>query len=302
MRAAGRLRATRRTLAFEHGHQEDPKRRRQRRRTRSLQHGALAAHRYLAWWREGKYSVNGTCFDIGNITRLALARIAYGALAHDNGDDSDHASGNGSIMRLAPVPMHFLDLFPGDLRLLASYAEQSSAVTHGSPKCLSACRYLAVVLAALMAGHKREEVLSPEWPVLADLNAIGPLHPMILDVARGSYRRKLLSEIRGSAYVVDSLEAALWAFHDAPTFRDAVFAAVNLGDDADTTGAICGQLAGAYFGADGIPAEWLAGLAKREWIEDAIQRLGRPSALPLPTREHSEPSYDIDRPCSWGRG
>jgi ADP-ribosyl-[dinitrogen reductase] hydrolase len=237
------------------------------------------ARRYLAWWYEGKYSVNGGCFDIGHITRSALARIARGAPAHDNGDESDHASGNGSIMRLAPVPLHFLDLFPDDLRLLASYAEQSSALTHRSPKCLSACRYLAVVVAALMAGCKREDVLSAEWPVLGELNAIKPLDATILEVARGSYRRKPPAEIRGSGYVVDSLEAALWAFHDAPTFRDAVLAAVNLGDDADTTGAICGQLAGAYFGADGIPTEWLGGLAKREWLEDAVQRLCRRSAV-----------------------
>jgi ADP-ribosyl-[dinitrogen reductase] hydrolase len=251
--------------------------------------------RYLAWWREGKYSVNGTCFDIGTITRAALARIERGAAARDNGDDADGASGNGSIMRLAPVPIYFLDLFPGRVGLLASYARQSSAPTHRSPKCLSACRYLAVVLAALMAGCKREDVLSPDWPVLRELDELEPLHPAILEVARGSYRRKPPSSIKGSGYVVESLEAALWAFHDASTFRDAVLAAVNLGQDADTTGAICGQLAGAYFGSDGIPEEWVAGVAQREWLEDAVGRLSRSPALRTETAAHAEPSYDIGR-------
>jgi ADP-ribosylglycohydrolase len=79
--------------------------------------------------------------------------------------------------------------------------------------------------------------------------------------------------VRGSGYVVHSLEAALWAFYDAPTFREAVLCAVNLGDDADTTGAVCGQLAGAYFGASGIPGEWLDGLAQRGLLEDAVRRL-----------------------------
>ncbi len=241
------------------------------------------ARRYLAWWREGKYSVNGRCFDIGIATREALARIAAGASAATSGADDDGKSGNGSIMRLAPAVIHDLSLFPAALLTLADQAASSSYPTHRSSKCLSACRYLAVVLAALMSGRSREEVLSPEWPVLSELHAAKPLDPAILEVARGSYRRKEPPQIRGSGYVVDSLEAALWAFHEAPTFRDAVLAAVNLGDDADTTGAVCGQLAGAYFGADGIPSEWLEGLAKREWLEDAVRSLSRSEVASTPS-------------------
>jgi ADP-ribosyl-[dinitrogen reductase] hydrolase len=73
--------------------------------------------------------------------------------------------------------------------------------------------------------------------------------------------------------VVKSLEAALWAFHGAADFRQAVLRAVNLGDDADTTGAVCGQLAGAFWGEAGIPAEWRARLAGRELIERALEGL-----------------------------
>jgi ADP-ribosylglycohydrolase len=232
------------------------------------------ARRYLAWWREGKYSVNGHCFDIGIATREALARIEQGASPSEAGDPADAKSGNGSIMRLAPVAIHYLHLFPEDLVTIGRHAAASSAPTHRSDKCLSACRYFAVVLAALMCGQTREEVLAADWAGLEELHRVTPLHPSILEVARGSYRRKAASDIRGSGYVVDSLEAALWAFHRAPTFADAVLAAVNLGDDADTTGAVCGQLAGAHFGVEGIPGEWLEGLAQRKWIEDAIARLG----------------------------
>lgn len=254
------------------------------------------AHRYLAWWREGKYSVNGRCFDIGNATRESLAKIARGASPSTAGDAADETSGNGSIMRLAPIPVHYLHLFPVDIRRLALYAADSSKTTHGSAKCLSACCYLGVVLAALMSGHDREEVLAPGWPVLEALHGYSAIHPAILEVARGSYRKKAASEIRGSGYVVDSLEAALWAFHRAETFAEAVLAAVNLGDDADTTGAVCGQLAGAFFGADGIPQEWRDGLARREWIEDATSRLGKPGNHPKP--EASPPSYDVTTPLA----
>jgi ADP-ribosyl-[dinitrogen reductase] hydrolase len=90
---------------------------------------------------------------------------------------------------------------------------------------------------------------------------------------RGSFRKKELPAIRGTGYVVDSLEAALWAFHRSDTFRDGALLAVNLGDDADTTGAVYGQMAGAYYGEDGIPAEWRARLVLRERIEELADGL-----------------------------
>jgi len=231
------------------------------------------ARRYVSWWRTGKYSVNGRCFDIGITTRRALARVERGMEAASAGDADDSASGNGSIMRLAPVPVRYLELFRSEPQRLADYAEASSYPTHRSAKCLSACRYLALVLAGLMEGLTREEVLAHDWSALRALHARTPLHPAILEVAQGSYRDKHPPLIQGSGYVVASLEAALWAFYRAPSFAEAVLAAVNLGDDADTTGAVCGQLAGAYFGYGGIPDAWMQQLAKREWIAEAARKL-----------------------------
>ena len=105
------------------------------------------------------------------------------------------------------------------------------------------------------------------------LRELHALHPEIAEVAAGSYREEEPPQIVGSGYVVKSLEAALWAFHEAKDFRQAVLRAVNLGDDADTTGAVCGQLAGAYWGESGIPAEWLEGLTRKEMIERALEGL-----------------------------
>jgi ADP-ribosylglycohydrolase len=76
--------------------------------------------------------------------------------------------------------------------------------------------------------------------------------------------------IQGSGWVVRSLEAALWAFHNADTFDEAVLKAVNLGDDADTTGAICGQLAGAFWGEASIPESLRSGLARVDMLESAL--------------------------------
>lgn len=231
------------------------------------------ASRYLTWWRTGKYSVTGKFFDIGNATAAALARFERSRDARTSGDPSECASGNGSIMRLAPVPIRYADLFPHDVERLARLAAESSLPTHASPQCLSACRYFALLLAGLIHGCERYEVLAPDWPALAKLQASEPLHSRVKKIALGSFRQRQPPEIRGTGYVIESLEAALWAFYNAPDFSTAVLRAVNLGDDADTTGAVCGQLAGAHWGESGIPSHWCQRLARREMIEQALRGL-----------------------------
>jgi ADP-ribosyl-[dinitrogen reductase] hydrolase len=142
--------------------------------------------------------------------------------------------------------------------------------THASEQCRSACRYLAAVLAALVRGEDRAAVLSPDWRPLQLLNDIKPLHPLIQEVAQGSFRQKQPPAIKGSGWVVKSLEASLWAFHDADAFEGAVLRAVNLGDDADTTGAVCGQLAGAFWGESNIPGSLRSCLARMDMLEGAL--------------------------------
>jgi len=228
------------------------------------------ASRYVHWWQFGKYSVNGRCFDIGITTQIALKRFFLSKNALASGDISERASGNGSIMRLASVPIRFADLWPNNIGKLSQLAEESSLATHASEQCRSACRYLAAVLAALIQGEDRSAVLSPEWKSLGVLNDLKPLQPLIQEVAEGTFRQRQPPEIAGSGWVVKSLEAALWAFHNADTFEEAVLKAVNLGDDADTTGAVCGQLAGAFWGESGIPETLRKDLARLDMLEGAL--------------------------------
>jgi ADP-ribosyl-[dinitrogen reductase] hydrolase len=243
------------------------------------------ALRYVAWWKHGKYSVNGRCFDIGITTRSALVSFHGSGDAHSSGDSAESASGNGSIMRLAPVPIRFVHCFPDQIEELAGLAAESSLPTHASPQCTSACQYFALILAGLMHGLDRAVVLAPDWEPLKILQRIAPLHPALQPVAEGSYRRRSPPEIAGTGYVVKSLEAALWAFCAASDFREAVLKAVNLGDDADTTGAVCGQLCGAYWGESGIPTDWLAGLAHPQMFERALANLLAPSQRESSARE-----------------
>ncbi len=215
--------------------------------------------RYLRWWREGYMSSTGRCFDIGNTVAGALRRFETSGEPFAGSTDP-YSAGNGSIMRLAPVPMFYLN----DPAQAIAMAGESSRTTHGAPAAVDACRFLAALLVAAINGANKEELLA------ADFWDGPPLQADIAAIAAGSYKQKNPPQIKGTGYVVASLEAALWAFYHTADFRAACLRAANLGDDADTTAAVVGQLAGAFYGAAGIPAMWLQKLALRDTIEELI--------------------------------
>jgi ADP-ribosyl-[dinitrogen reductase] hydrolase len=199
--------------------------------------------RYVRWSEEGYLSSNGKCFDIGRAVSGALSW--YKRTGDPFAGSSDkHQAGNGCIMRLGPMPMWF---YP-DLETTTHYAAESSRTTHGTAECLDACRLLARVLHRAFEGRAKEDAL------FADAAFSGA--PKICAIARGDYRGKSRDAVRGSGYVVDGLEAALWCVWTTETFETAVLTAANLGDDADTTAAVAGQVAGAIYGIDGIPERW----------------------------------------------
>lgn len=224
--------------------------------------------RYVRWMDEGHLSSTGSCFDIGNATRAALKRFKASPRPFCGSTDPSSA-GNGSIMRLAPVAL----AFASSPREAIAAAADSSKATHAAAEAVDACRYLAGLLVGALAGAAKEELLAPGYSPVPRLWSEAPLAPKIAAVAEGSFQRKEPPEIRGKGYVVDCLEAALWAFRKSGDFRAGALLAVNLGDDADTTGAVYGQLAGAYYGEDGIPEEWRARLARRGLIEGLADRL-----------------------------
>lgn len=216
--------------------------------------------RYVRWWRQGHLSSTGHCFDIGNTVRQAL--MSFEQTGNPiSGLTHEWSAGNGSLMRLAPVPMYFLAR--GGVDPVAMSAE-SSRTTHGAPVAVEACRYFGALLADALAGASKDDLLGAQRDVS---------HPLIAAIAAGSFTTKEPPAIRGTGYVVQCLEAALWAFHRSSSFEEGCLLAVNLGDDADTTAAVYGQLAGAHYGAPGIPERWRARLAQRALIERFADRL-----------------------------
>ena len=218
-------------------------------------------NRYCNWWDNGYLSSDGESFDIGNTVREALTR--YKKLGDPmSGSTDSRSAGNGSIMRLAAVPM-FYSL---NADLAVWFSGESSRTTHGAAECIDSCRFLGSVLVRALNGACKEEIVSKSDLQLVTSDAVK-------EIIAGSYRCKTEDAIRGSGYVICSLEAALWCFWGTDSFEAAILKAANLGDDADTTAAICGQLAGVYYGESGIPDRWLQQLKMADDIRDMSDRL-----------------------------
>jgi ADP-ribosyl-[dinitrogen reductase] hydrolase len=221
--------------------------------------------RYVRWYRTGYLSSTGVCFDIGGTTASALRRFEKTRDPFSGPTDS-RSAGNGSLMRLAPVPLYF---FP-DREAMILYAGESSRTTHGAQECIDACRLFASILYNALSGMDRERVLFDHNEGIVE-------SPAIREILKGSCKEKSEDQIQGAGYVVKSLEAALWCFYKADTYRDAVLKASNLGDDADTTAAICGQVAGAFWGINCIPEQWIKAIAMSQKIIALATRLHKAS-------------------------
>ena len=230
--------------------------------------------RYLRWVGEGYLSSTGTCFDFGRTVARALAKFVRYHDPYSGSTDPDTA-GNGSLMRLAPVPMYFA----GDAAEAIDRAADSSRTTHAAHEAVDACRYYAGLLVGALRGVDKGTLLSPRYCPIDGFWERDPLVHEIDRVAAGSFRFLDPPDIRGTGYVVDALEAALWAFDRSDDYREGALLAVNLGDDADTTGAIYGQLAGAHYGAEAIPAAWRTKLTMLTEITSLADQLHDQAAV-----------------------
>jgi ADP-ribosylglycohydrolase len=238
--------------------------------------------RYKWWSQFGYMSSTGLCFDIGAATSQSIhefeRRQKVFAEKHgipfplmdklsdpellgefDAYCSEEGVAGNGALMRLAPVPLFFYR----NKYAAVEFSGRSGEITHGDKKAYDACRFYGALIVAALRGWDKKQILAKNF-YAERRHWFGeePLHEDIKLIAEGSYKKKGGYEggIRGKGYIVNALEAALWAFwsHDGDdSFEKGALAAVNLGDDTDTTAAIYGQLAGAYYGYKKLPKHWL---------------------------------------------
>ena len=217
-------------------------------------------NRYCNWYRLGYMSSNGKCFDIGNTVSSAL--IAYLRTKDPfSGPRGELSAGNGSLMRLAPISIFFHEN-PKDAIF---YAGESSRTTHGAEECIDACRAFSAMLLNAYSGTSKKQILT-ETKYSASTKKVS-------SIMKGDYLTSSYDQLTGSGYVIESLESALWCFNNSDSFDSAVLLAANIGNDADTTAAICGQIAGAFYGLSNIPESWKQKLVMYEKILEMANQL-----------------------------
>ena len=223
--------------------------------------------RYLRWYRDGHLSSTGESFGYGATTRKALERFAAWGIPYV-GDSSDQGASNGSLMRIAPIPMFFRHDPVAALR----YARDSSRTTHANIVVLEACQYLTALMIKALNGADKEEVLFGDLSSFPGFTGQGGLSELSKRLSLGWMKKKRF-QLRSGFYVVDTLACALSALHHSCSFEEGLLQAVNLGGDADTVGAVYGQLAGAVYGEEQIPRVWRRSVFMSKEIYDTAVRL-----------------------------
>lgn len=210
---------------------------------------------YTSWWKHGFLSSTGECFDIGNTICNALTDFNKTQEPY-SGSTDEYSAGNGALMRLAPIALFYASKPDKAIEM----AGLSSKTTHGNLQSIDSCRYFAGLIVGALKGESKEKLLSSMYSPQGNLWDFLPLCEQVQHIANGSFKEKERKEIESTGYVIHSLEAALWAFHNTDSFEAGLIKAVNLGGDADTIGAIYGQIAGAFYGELGIPFKFISPL------------------------------------------
>lgn len=240
------------------------------------------SQRAINWLDHGYWTATGEVFDVGGATRTAIQRLRAGVVPAKAGPRTEHDNGNGALMRILPLVFHQTwQAEKLDLNAAWRLTDAVASVTHGHPRSTLGCFLYLLVARFLRQGHaptdayEQARTAANNW---LHTQAKGPVFmewPRYAAFLDGSLLSLAEAEVQSTGYVVHTLEAALWCLLRHDTYAATVLAAVNLGHDTDTTGAVVGGLAGLVYGEAGIPPEWLAGLARRPDIEDLAIRLAQ---------------------------
>lgn len=228
--------------------------------------------KFAKWKYDGEYTPYGEVFDCGITTSEALAKYRNGAAPMECGGRGERDNGNGSLMRILPAALYQIEHGDPDN---ADIVRKVSALTHAHPVSMAGCELYTEILGAIIrfryGESKSGSILDAMSAAFARNHCEGIGHYYRLEDMR-AFAALPEDKIKSGGYVVSTLEAALWCFLNTDNYADCVLKAVNLGGDTDTTAAVAGSIAGAYYGVEGIPAEWIECIARKEWIAELIDR------------------------------
>ncbi len=224
--------------------------------------------KYKKWFLEGYCTSTGRTIGVGQTIMRALLNYQPGGDPYA-AVNTRHSEGNGSLMRIAPIAL----FYRSQPSLASEYSSKSSYITHSASVCAETCKYFTGLMIGVLNGASKEAILQGWYIPTPEYMELEATDEEIKRVALGSYKEAHPPYISASGHVVKSMEAALWAFYTTDSFQEGVLKVVNLGDDADTVGAIYGQIAGAYYGLEAIPEKWVAEVAKREDLLNTAEQI-----------------------------
>lgn len=231
------------------------------------------ANKFLKWRNECFWTPYGIIFDIGISTNQAILKLKNAKKPEDAGGSDEYSNGNGSLMRILPLAFFFLaNKTPNRFDIVKSV----SSITHAHIRSVMACYiYTEIVRKLIMGIDKQEAYLQCVEEIYTFFKETGIAQSeqkIFSRVLNGKIMQLEENQVSSSGYVIDSLEASLWAFLTTENFSDAVLKSVNLGGDTDTTGSITGGLAGTFYGYEALPAGWKKKLARIKEIENLCDR------------------------------
>ncbi len=224
--------------------------------------------RFSNWYHNGDYTSDGETFDVGHTTVLAISRYNEGVNPLKCGGGYEHDNGNGSLMRILPIAYLINERMSSeDVELIYNV----SGLTHNHKRSKIACHLYCQIAVKLLNND-----ISIKDSINQSIDEILKYYKddKEFNMERGRFERIFsgeifdldMDDIKSSGYVIDTLEAVLWTLANTNSYREALLKSVNLGSDTDTVGAICGGLAGIYYGYDSIPEEWLNTIERKEDI------------------------------------
>ena len=225
------------------------------------------ADRFKRWLHEGLWTPYGRAFDIGKTTLRAIANFSQVADPRLAGLAGERDNGNGSLMRIPPLVPYIRGM--EQERQIEMIAEVSS-LTHRHPRSILACIFLCQFELCCIKGEDLPTAFGNTQTIVRyllerkEFSAERPHFARLLNLSFDEFKDLPESQISSSGYVISTLEASLWCLFNHDNFKDTLLAAVNLGDDADTTGAVTGAMAGLFYGTDSIPSEWIDAIPRKD--------------------------------------
>lgn len=239
-----------------------------------------AGKRFVRWYDENYWTAGNEVFDIGNTTRSAIDRLRRGSRPSLAGDFDEDCNGNGSLMRIMPLLFYIRDF---ELEKRYDIIKDVSSMTHGHIRSVIACFYYLEYALELLKGNDKHTAYANTAKTVYE-------HIVKRQISRSEVEKfafllkediskKDVESIPSWGYVMNTLQASMYCFLNTDNYKDATLMAVNLGNDADTTGAVTGGLAGLYYGFDSIPEKWRREIKRSNDIKDLCDRLAKAMGL-----------------------